>query len=52
MKKSFLKLFLAVFALALVLAVCGLVIAYFGGYGAIFAGCVVCGLIAPENRNN
>lgn len=52
MKKGFFKLFFAVFALVLVLAVCGCLVAYFGGYGAIFAGCVVCGLIAPGDRNN
>lgn len=51
MKKEFFRLSWAVLALVLALAVCGLVIAYFGGYGAILAGCVVCGLIAPENRN-
>ena len=52
MKQSIFQTVLAVFALVLVLAVCGCLVAYFGGYGAIFAGCVVCGLIAPENRNN
>ena len=52
MKKGFFKLFLAVLALVMVLTVFGFAVAYFGGYGAIFAGCVVCGLIAPENRNN
>ena len=52
MKNRFFRAFLAVLAVVLVLAVCGFAVAYFGGYGAIFAGCVVCGLIAPENRNN
>lgn len=52
MKKGFFTLFWPVLALVMVLAVCGCLVAYFGGYGAIFAGCVVCGLIAPDNRNN
>lgn len=51
MKQGFFKLFLAVLALVLVLAVCGCLVAYFGGYGAIFAGCVVCGLLRPNNEN-
>ena len=41
----------AVLALVLVLAVCTCLVAYLGGYGAIFAVCLVCGLVAPENRN-
>ena len=50
MKQRIFQAVLVVFALVLVLAVCTCLVAYFGGYGAIFAGCVICGLIAPDNR--